>query len=468
MSLEDTNIMTTIRDINDRAGIKSDENAFAGIQDFDLRPDCYDGGEVIPGSWMWLGRKQAAERSRKILGRLVGNDTESFLSTSYGLWPQLFQSQGSASFNDLLSISDVSRLVGGMHLKPPAVRMVKEGRLLSPQSYLRSAIVGGVIVDDLPDARLIGQALAGGATLKLQGLHQFWPPLTRQCDAMSVALSHYVKANAYLTPPRSIGLGRHYDTHDVFVLQAEGSKSWRIWEPVVAWPLASQEWTDVRSHNSSELPVGKLVLEVTLEPGDTLYVPRGFVHAVASRDAPSLHLTLGVLASTWVEALKDSYDAVARSSVEHRMPLPAGFALNSKSRSEAVVEYERIAAEKGATPESAIGAAERAFWRNRAEDLSSHIADVLEREAVSELTTVFRRPSKVLQIGWFGERFMVRSTKRELSVPGSWGREIIELLDGSARTAGSLEPGRGTADKVQLVKRLVQEGFLSIGAGAEW
>jgi ribosomal protein L16 Arg81 hydroxylase len=52
--------------------------------------------------------------------------------------------------------------------------------------------------------------------------------------------------------------------------------------------LPSQSSGDL-SHDE----IGKPMLEVTLRPGDVLYLPRGFVHeAISSADEPSAHLTL--------------------------------------------------------------------------------------------------------------------------------------------------------------------------------
>ena len=66
----------------------------------------------------------------------------------------------------------------------------------------------------------------------LQGLHRTWPPLVAFCQQLAAELGHPVQANAYVTPPQSQGFDDHYDVHDVFVLQVEGEKRWRIHAPV--------------------------------------------------------------------------------------------------------------------------------------------------------------------------------------------------------------------------------------------
>jgi ribosomal protein L16 Arg81 hydroxylase len=45
------------------------------------------------------------------------------------------------------------------------------------------------------------------------------------------------------------------------------------------------------------------LLDVELEAGDALYLPRGYVHAALTTDVDSVHLTIGVLSTTWYDVL---------------------------------------------------------------------------------------------------------------------------------------------------------------------
>ena len=82
----------------------------------------------------------------------------------------------------------------------------------------------------------------------------------------------------------------HYDTHDVFALQVDGIKRWEVFAPVFPDPLAFQHWADVRSPNDQPTPAPAPdeppVLEVTMAPGDCLYLPRGFVHRAWTPASP--------------------------------------------------------------------------------------------------------------------------------------------------------------------------------------
>ncbi len=49
---------------------------------------------------------------------------------------------------------------------------------------------------------------------------------------LALDLGHAVQVNAYLSPAAAKGLELHFDYHDVFVLQLDGAKRWRVWEPL--------------------------------------------------------------------------------------------------------------------------------------------------------------------------------------------------------------------------------------------
>ena len=99
-----------------------------------------------------------------------------------------------------------------------------------PQSrYTRSgATLAGQPLTGLVDARKVIDLFEGGATVVLQGLHRYWPPLTRLVAELELALGHPCQANAYLTPPGSQGFAVHSDSHDVFVFQTHGAKLWEV------------------------------------------------------------------------------------------------------------------------------------------------------------------------------------------------------------------------------------------------
>ena len=82
-----------------------------------------------------------------------------------------------------------------------------------------------------------------------------------------------VGANVYLTPPGTQGFAPHWDDVDVFMMQLEGKKHWRLYEPDQKLPRYS-------SKNLNQEDLKEPILEVDMEPGDLIYMPRGTIHQV--------------------------------------------------------------------------------------------------------------------------------------------------------------------------------------------
>src|SRR6185369_9571647 len=138
----------------------------------------------------------------------------------------------------------------------------------------RPATLAGQPMTGLVDPRKVFDLVDDGATVVLQGLHRYWPPLGALVAELELALGHPCQANAYLTPPGSQGFAVHSDSHDVFVFQTHGIKRWEV-------------------HTDGEVD------RVNLEPGLSMYLPTGTPHAARAQDRASLHVTIGINQLTW-------------------------------------------------------------------------------------------------------------------------------------------------------------------------
>ena len=218
-------------------------------------------------------------------------------------------------FDDLLSVADVERLVSQGGLRTPGLRLVKEGGTISEAQYATDISWRPKPFLGTVDPDRVANAFAEGATIVLQALHHTWLPLARFCRELEAELGAGVQANSYYTPRRSQGFAVHHDTHDVFVLQVAGEKHWRVYDPLLELPLKNQRW-------SKELgEAGPAVLELTLRAGDTLYLPRGWLHDALTSETDSLHVTVGVNVPTWADAFRAALEE-CESDVEFRRSVP--------------------------------------------------------------------------------------------------------------------------------------------------
>jgi len=196
-------------------------------------------------------------------------------------------------FADVLSLDAVDEFVAnGARL--PAIRMVADGTPLTPTWFCSPTRLGGRQLDDVVDPVKVVARLGEGATLVLQSLHRTLPPVAAFVTRLQEEISHPVQANAYLTPPAAAGLAEHADLHDVLALQLFGSKRW---------------WVEGLG-------------DVTMRPGDAMYVPRGSRHRAETSDATSLHLTIGIIRVTGRQVI----ERLLRDGPESLdTPLPIGY-----------------------------------------------------------------------------------------------------------------------------------------------
>lgn len=158
-----------------------------------------------------------------------------------------------------------------------------------------------------------------GVTIRLNQIGQYWLPIARVEQQLTDVFPGPlpVMTNAYITPPNSQGLAEHFDTHDVFIVQVEGSKKWRLFDPVIELPLHEQGGglSDDTPRNSRR--------DITLHAGDVLYIPRGVLHAAQTGEDASVHLTIALHALRWIDLLKMAAETAAKSDVALRRSVKA-------------------------------------------------------------------------------------------------------------------------------------------------
>jgi len=170
-----------------------------------------------------------------------------------------------------------------------------------------------------------------GCTIRLLFPHKHADNVQSLLSSLELEMQCMVGANAYLTPPNSSqGFAPHYDDIEAFCLQLEGKKRWKVYDPTFRLPRVSSE-----DFTTEDLEGKTPVLDVTLEEGDLLYMPRGWIHQACTlqeNGEHSLHLTISAMQQwSWVdlleivlpEALENA--AMDESSITLRQGLPRGF-----------------------------------------------------------------------------------------------------------------------------------------------
>lgn len=389
------------------------------------------------------------------LARCVG-DTEGFLGGRWSRAPLHRPGADPEGFADLLTLEGVDHLVSTFP-RQPTFRLVRDGKPLDPATYTRSARLGGKSVSGVGDVARIYEELHAGATLVLQGLHRYWPPVTHFCRQLELDLTHPAQANAYITPPSSRGLAVHHDTHDVFVLQLSGRKEWAVYEPVLELPLPSQRW-------SSELgQPGEAILSVELQPGDCLYIPRGFPHSAQARQELTAHLTVGVLTSTWKDVMGEVVAGIV-DDVEFRRPLPVGFADDEDAFAEEVAaQVERLRAWLEKADVAAVAReVSRRFWSRRWPVLTGQLGQLMALDQIGDQTLLRHRPGSICRVGVGPAGVSCLLGDRELTLPAPLEPVMRRIAESAPFVVGDLADQLDEVSRLVLVRRLVREGLLEI------
>jgi hypothetical protein len=393
------------------------------------------------------------------LTRCFGSDPTSF-EQAWQRAPLTGHDRSGAAFADLLDLVAVDELVTTRSLRHPAFRLVKDGDTRDRGTYTSTRRWGSTRYDGVLDPVRTVAALADGATLVLQSLHTWWAPLGRFCADLHGVLGHPTQANAYLTPADERGLGLHYDTHDVVVLQTAGHKRWEVFAPRYEAPLGHQHWSDVG--DGEELDDGSLepVLATVLGPGDCLYLPRGFVHRVVSEDEASLHVTVGIHVQTWHAVLKGLLADTA-TDVTVREALPPEVLRGDEPLDPAVVERQLKEVLGRVDLDERVAALGQGAWTQYAGVHEGALLEVVARPQVDDTVLVRLRPGPI-RLEDEGDRCALVTPDRVVRFPARTRPALEAVLGFTEPTAlGTLAPVLDEASRAVLGRRLLRDGLLT-------
>jgi bifunctional lysine-specific demethylase and histidyl-hydroxylase NO66 len=366
---------------------------------------------------------------------------DEFLAGAFEREPLAISRAEAGRFDAILSADDVERLVCARGIRVPAFRLVADGAPLPPREYTEDIAWRPSSFDGLARVDRVAAAHAAGATIVLQALQLHWQPAAVYCRGLEQRLGFPVQANAYSTPAAARGFAVHHDTHDVFVLQVSGTKRWRIYAPVLELPTSSQRWSPALGDP------GRPVDDVTLEPGDTLYLPRGWPHEAVTQEDDSLHITVGMHVPTRLDALRAALDE-CRDDVEFRRSVgPDG-------------EIPRELLDRLAdrlAPEAVAARARRRFVDSRRPVLDDGLTQVRAAASLGAGDVVERRDSVIAECDGTTLRF----EGKEIRFP-EVARDALAAVAEAERpfTAADLPGTLDEKGRLVLVRRLIREGFL--------
>jgi ribosomal protein L16 Arg81 hydroxylase len=360
-------------------------------------------------------------------------------------------------YNKILTTKDIDEALTMNRIPPNKVRMSKLGAL-SHDNWTSLEQQKKIHLD----LKKIAQALDDGKSLVLNNLDEYVFKLHQFIEAFSHELFLYAWTNIYITPPSFQAFNPHFDTHDVFILQIEGEKRWKLYDIPIELPDKKDSYLNKQLKDyHKEIPAKELLLK----EGDFLYIPRGMVHEASATDNNmSIHITLGVtptrvldLADTiQAEILNDVF--FRKSILVNQQTVDENTFEQFKEKLQAIVN--RITLEQVQEFTQSKFAKKHFTTTSNNEILNQFIA----KRNISLETKLCKQPLANYQLSMNGHLLIVKMGNKQEEYP-FFLRPIIEAILKNNENGIALKDiphNFGETEMVKLVKRLVSEGIFKI------
>jgi ribosomal protein L16 Arg81 hydroxylase len=376
---------------------------------------------------------------------------EDFYAAYWEKQPLHIARPGADHFSALLTCSHIETALSTQELLFPDVQLTQTGKSIPPQDYTddRNRII---------PLRFV-QHYSTGATMVISQAHRLFGSLSSLCRNIQSELQLRCQGNVYLSPPGSQGFKPHYDTHEVFVLQVNGKKTFRFYSSGVELPFSHDK------HDSEKHPEASKTEEVTLTPGDTLYIPRGVTHdALANKDEPSLHITLGVFPITIGDVLQEMTQIAAEKDAQYRCSVPGSEWLRSNGVSAAMCERFQSLYGKAFTSENLHEAVSRLrddVALGSKQDCTGLLSNIHRLNTVNPGSFIRLRNGVAMNLELQGSILRLRTSGQilEFSEPMS---SAVQWLVHARKTRISALPGLDDEQKIALAHRLLQENIVEV------
>lgn len=295
-----------------------------------------------------------------------------------------------------------------------------------------------------------------GATIIINAAQTAIPSIASFCSSLEYELKTCVQPNIYITPPNEQGFTPHFDPHDVFILQISGSKEWCLFDAPFPLPVTAQSISE--HHYETKEP--KQV--ITMQPGDMLYMPRGTVHFAKSKDAASIHITVGLLSRYWFNLLENLVE-IAKEDSDFRKMIPLG--LQSEEAEEKFLEEFENKLKVLISKTDAKILLERnheKFVENHLIDRKDYFTNLLQVDEINLDTKVSRRTDIEYLIEKNEQEVCIKFGVEKMLLPHFALSSLELFLQDKPFAVREIHGLISDSGKLDLVKKFVKAGFLKI------
>ncbi|HCO99865.1 MAG: hypothetical protein CL573_01505 [Alphaproteobacteria bacterium] len=325
--------------------------------------------------------------------------------------------------DDVMNWSTLSAILNMTAIWSPSnLRLFLDTEAIPAEKYCRPAIDRNHQQTMQPDAEKVKSWLRRGASIVANDIDTLTPGLISAAEALENRLGAKVQSNLYCSWQTHQAFPTHFDTHEVFALHVAGEKVWRIYEGRLENPVANDAFMNVEE-DFNEQHRGKLLEEVTLRPGDVLYIPRGQYHDALASSEGCIHLSFGVTHVIGIDVMTLLFEhSLADPAIRSNIPLKGTGAAELRAWVEDLVDRVSKIGKSEAFRE-AIPPLHADFRYNRGGiDLPG---DALEHNG----NDLFEVSAKSLKIVRQNGKVLLESTKGQVPIPDDVVDPVSWIVD---------------------------------------
>jgi hypothetical protein len=340
-------------------------------------------------------------------------------------------------YADLVSIGELDAVLQSRQLPAASLNVVSNGVRCPIEEWSRVE-KGARDIHRVAVPEKLLSLYTSGATLILNQAHGALQALDSTCRILTEELGFPTQTNIYITPRGSTGFSKHSDEHDVLVLQIAGSKYWEVYPP--------------------EGPA----VEIDLQSGDLLYVPRGMLHAARCREEDSIHITLGLLPVYAFQLFRD-LEALACGMENFQRPMPPRFAGASAMQAfetDFLAGLQTLLA--GMKPSLLTDRHRHDMVITQPQGWPGRLADLRILHLINTDTVVCKRPGILTAVKEEGKFLNIEFAAKRIAIPVFMRHEVPRILGDGKFTVDEIGGMITPAGKVKFITEFVKQGLLRI------
>jgi hypothetical protein len=200
----------------------------------------------------------------------------------------------------------------------------------------------------------------------------------------------------------------------------------------------------------------------TLRPGGFFYCPRGTPHNARAGGEPSVHVSLGALATTWTELLLEVVADVALRDPAFRTSLPPGFATSDIEPALLGKTLRELLArlQEKARPRHVLGLMADRFILDRPSLVSGQSRTLRAAASLTLNSKVGGRPGLLYRVSEHRKRITLVCNSRQITFPRFTSSSLKFALCNPSFVIKDLPGSLSDSAKLVFVKRLMREGLV--------